>query len=183
MPSRRGPRKPGHSAASAPWRAGAVPGLLAVLGLLLASRMLTQVPFSLYVSTVFQAPHWLVGLCYGLLALGFVASAALWARHFEGLGLGEALTRIAAVALGCVALAALAGLTRSIAVFALVHLLWGALLGATTPVLTALVSRAADARSQGRVLGPKRLTPEECEKARRRSGPDAHPPLLKPLQP
>jgi hypothetical protein len=38
----------------------------------------------------------------------------------------------------------------------------------------------ADAR-QGRVLGPKRLTAEECEKARRRSGPDAHPPLLKPV--
>lgn len=135
------------------WRTGAVPGLLAVLGLLLASRMLTQVPFSLYVSTVFQAPHWVVGLCYGLLALGFVVSAALWARHFEGLGLSEALARIAAVALACVSLAALAGLTRSVAVFALVHLLWGALLGATTPVLTALVSRAADARSQGRVLG------------------------------
>jgi hypothetical protein len=36
----------------------------------------------------------------------------------------------------------------------------------------------ADAR-QGRVLGPKRLTEDECEKARRRSGPDARPPLLK----
>ncbi len=38
----------------------------------------------------------------------------------------------------------------------------------------------ADAR-QGRVLGPKRLTPDECEKARRRSGPDAHPALLRPV--
>ncbi len=37
----------------------------------------------------------------------------------------------------------------------------------------------ADAR-QGRVTGPKRLSDEECDKARRRSGPAAHPPLLKP---
>jgi hypothetical protein len=37
----------------------------------------------------------------------------------------------------------------------------------------------ADAR-QGRVTGPKRLSDDECRKARRRSGPDAYPPLLSP---
>jgi hypothetical protein len=37
----------------------------------------------------------------------------------------------------------------------------------------------ADAR-QGRVTGPKRLSDEECAKARRRSGPGAYPVLLKP---
>jgi hypothetical protein len=37
----------------------------------------------------------------------------------------------------------------------------------------------ADAR-QGRVTGPKRLSDEECAKARRRSGPGAFPELLKP---
>lgn len=37
----------------------------------------------------------------------------------------------------------------------------------------------ADAR-QGRVTGPKRLSDEECAKARRRSGPGAMPVLLKP---
>jgi hypothetical protein len=36
----------------------------------------------------------------------------------------------------------------------------------------------ADAR-QGRVVGPKRVSDEECRKARRRSGPAAHPPLLR----
>lgn len=40
----------------------------------------------------------------------------------------------------------------------------------------------SDAR-QGRVMGPKRLTTEECERARRRSGPGAFPVLLKPLAP
>jgi hypothetical protein len=37
----------------------------------------------------------------------------------------------------------------------------------------------ADAR-QGRVTGPKRLSDDECAKARRRSGPGAYPELLKP---
>jgi hypothetical protein len=33
---------------------------------------------------------------------------------------------------------------------------------------------------KGRVTGPKRLRPEECARVRRRSGPTANPPLLKP---
>lgn len=135
------------------WRSPPVAGLLLVLGLLLASRMLTQAPFSLYVSTIFQAPHWVVGLCYGLLALGFVATASLWARDFERRELRDALGRLVAVALASAALTALAGATRSLPVFALVHFAWGALLGATTPVLTALVSQAAGAGRQGRALG------------------------------
>ncbi|MDB4986882.1 MAG: hypothetical protein JWN04_2060 [Myxococcaceae bacterium] len=36
----------------------------------------------------------------------------------------------------------------------------------------------ADAR-QGRVTGPKRISDPECERVRRRSGPEAHPPLLR----
>lgn len=39
----------------------------------------------------------------------------------------------------------------------------------------------ADAR-QGRITGPKRLSDEECAKARRRSGPGAHPVLLKAME-
>lgn len=135
------------------WRSPPVPGLLLVLGLLLASRMLTQAPFSSYVSAVFQTPHWVVGLCYGLLALGFVASASLWARHFEGRALHDALGRLLLVALACAALTALAGATRAVLLFAIVHFLWGVLLGATTPVLTSLISKAADASRQGQVLG------------------------------
>jgi MFS transporter, DHA1 family, staphyloferrin B biosynthesis exporter len=130
-----------------------VGGLLIALGLLLLSRMLPQAPFALYVSSVFQARHWIVGLCYGLLALGFVLSASLWARYFEHRSVRDALGRLAAVALGCAALASLAGATRALPVFALTYLLWGVLLGATTPVLTSLISRSSDARRQGHVLG------------------------------
>ncbi|HEY6876440.1 MAG TPA: hypothetical protein VI299_00395 [Polyangiales bacterium] len=40
----------------------------------------------------------------------------------------------------------------------------------------------ADAR-QGRVTGPKRISDAECERARRRSGPGAHPVLLRAVSP
>jgi MFS family permease len=130
-----------------------VAGLLAIIGLLLVSRMLVQTPFPLYVSTQFGARHWLVGLCYGLLALGFLIAAPAWARHFEGRSVAQALPRVAGLAAGCALLTALAGLTREVSVFAALYFAWGLLLGATTPVLTALVSRAVGPAVQGRVLG------------------------------
>jgi MFS family permease len=128
-------------------------GLLAIIGLLLVSRMLAQTPFSLYVTSVFGARHWLVGLCYGLLALGFVVAAPAWARHFEGRPVARVLPQVAGIAAGCALLTALAGLTREVSVFAALYFAWGLLLGATTPVLTALVSTAVGPAVQGRVLG------------------------------
>lgn len=135
------------------WRSPPIAGLLAVTGLLLVSRTLTQAPFSLYVGTVFGVSNWLVGFCYGLLALGFVASASLWARHFEDKPLPEALRRMTHVALACAVLTLAAAFTRSIVVFVVIHFAWGVLLGATTPVLMSLVSRAAGPQRQGHTLG------------------------------
>ncbi len=127
--------------------------LLGIMGLLLMSRMMPQTPFSLYVSSVFAVSNWVVGLCYGLLALGFIVSAAPWARYFEGRQADDTLRRMGCVVAACAALAAVAACTRSIAVFVAVYFLWGLLLGATTPVLTALVSRAAGDAGQGKLLG------------------------------
>lgn len=135
------------------WRLQPILGLLFIIGILLVSRMITQTPFSLYMRTVFGASNWVVGFCYGLLALGFVASASLWARHFESKSLSESLRRMAFVASACAVLTAVAAITRSITVFTAVHFAWGLLLGATTPVLMSLVSKAAGGLRQGYVLG------------------------------
>jgi MFS family permease len=115
--------------------------------------MLAPTPVPLYVTAQFGARHWLVGLCYGLLALGFVVAAPAWARRFEGRSVAQVLPPLACIAAGCALLTALAGLTREASVFAAVYFAWGLLLGATTPVLTALVSRAVGPAVQGRVLG------------------------------
>lgn len=143
---------------SSAWRRAPIAGLLAVTGILLVSRMVTQTPFSLYVSSVFGVSNWLVGLCYGLLALGFVVSASLWARYFEHTTLPLALRRISHVAMACAVLTAAAGITRDIGAFFVIHFAWGVLLGATTPVLMALISRSAGSLGQGYVLGVAQST-------------------------
>lgn len=135
------------------WQASALLPLLTVMGILLLARMLPQTSFALYVSTTFAVSNALVGLCYGLLALGFILSATAWARHFEGRSQADSLLRLTWVVAGCIALTALAGLTRNPLVFVLAYFVWGVLLGATTPVLMALVSRTADSTQQGHVLG------------------------------
>ncbi|CAE6738223.1 MFS transporter [Paraburkholderia haematera] len=135
------------------WRSSPIPGLLGVVGILLVSRTITQTPFSLYVSSMFGVGNWVVGLCYGMLSLGFVVSASLWARYFEHRTLPDALRRMTFIALVCAGLTLAAGLTRNVGVFTAIHFVWGVLLGATTPVLMSLISRAADGLYQGYVLG------------------------------
>ncbi|WP_347170901.1 MFS transporter [Pseudomonas salmasensis] len=134
-------------------QASALLPLLTVMGILLLARMLPQTSFALYVSTTFTVSNALVGLCYGLLALGFILSATAWARHFEGRSQADSLRRLTWVVAGCIALTALAGLTRNPLVFVVAYFVWGVLLGATTPVLMALVSKTADSAQQGHVLG------------------------------
>lgn len=136
-----------------PRRTLPISGLLVILGTLLASRTLTQTPFSLYVSSVFQVGNWVVGLCYGLLSFGFVVSASLWARYFENRPRADALQKIARIALACMSLTLVAALTRDIRLFVLLHFVWGVLLAATTPVLMSMISHLAGGTRQGHLLG------------------------------
>ncbi len=135
------------------WQGTPLLSLLGVMGILLLARMLPQTSFSLYVSSVFEVSNSVVGLCYGLLALGFILSATHWSRYFEHRTQQETLQRITFVVIGCIGLTAIAGLTRTPAVFVLAYFIWGVLLGATTPVLMALISKTADNSRQGHVLG------------------------------
>jgi MFS family permease len=138
------------------WRSSPIPGLLGVIGILLMSRTLTQTPFSLYMRSTFGVDNWIVGFCYGMLSLGFVVSASLWARYFERHHALQSLQRMGYIALACAGLALAAALTREIALFVALHLVWGILLGATTPVLMSLISKAAGSTRQGYVLGVAR---------------------------
>lgn len=135
------------------WRSSPIIGLLAIMSILLVSRMITQTPFSLYVHAIFDVSNWIVGLCYGLLAFGFVVSASLWARHFEDKPLVQSLRHIGYVTAGCAALTALAGVTREVSVFIAIHFAWGVLLGATTPVLMSMISKSVASARQGHMLG------------------------------
>ncbi|WP_025129107.1 MFS transporter [Pseudomonas sp. PH1b] len=135
------------------WQGSALLPLLSVMGILLLARMLPQSVFSLYVSSIFEVSHSVVGLCYGLLALGFILSATAWSRYFEHRSQQDTLHRISYIVMGCIALTAVAGITRNPLVFVIAYFIWGVLLGATTPVLMALISKTADNSRQGQVLG------------------------------
>ncbi|KJZ44036.1 MFS transporter [Pseudomonas fluorescens] len=135
------------------WQGSPLLSLLGVMGILLLARMLPQTSFSLYVSSVFEVSNSVVGLCYGLLALGFILSATAWSRYFEHRTQQETLHRITYVVIGCIALTAVAGVTHNPVVFVIAYFIWGVLLGATTPVLMALISKTADSSQQGHVLG------------------------------
>jgi MFS family permease len=149
---------PAHPDPSTPqrtqaWRHSALLPLLWIMGILLLARMLPQTAFPLYVSSTFDVSNSVVGLCYGLLALGFILCATTWSRYFEHRTAQQSLQRIRYVVIGCIALTALAGVTHHAGVFIVVYFLWGVLLGATTPVLMALISKAVDGSQQGYVLG------------------------------
>ncbi|MFW0755170.1 MFS transporter [Pseudomonas sp. H11T01] len=135
------------------WQASPLLSLLGIMGILLLARMLPQTSFSLYVSSIFEVSNSIVGLCYGLLALGFILSAAPWSRYFEHRSQQETLHRTAYIVVGCIGLTALAGITRNPVIFVIAYFIWGVLLGATTPVLMALISKTADSSQQGYVLG------------------------------
>lgn len=135
------------------WQLASLLPLLLVMGILLLARMLPQTAFSLYVSATFGVSNTVVGVCYGLLALGFILSATAWSRHFEGRSQHDTLRRLTYVVIGCIALTAVAGITRSPVIFVTTYFVWGVLLGATTPVLMALISKTADSARQGHVLG------------------------------
>ncbi|WP_392888896.1 MFS transporter [Pseudomonas migulae] len=143
----------GTARARGVWQGSPLLPLLVVMGILLMARMLPQTSFPLYVTSVFEVSNSVTGLCYGLLALGFILSATRWARYFEHLTRPQTLQRMVWVVCGCIALTAVAAMVRNPLVFVLAYFIWGVLLGATTPVLMALISKSVDSSQQGHVLG------------------------------
>jgi MFS family permease len=102
---------------------------------------------------VFGAEHWITGLSYGLLALGFVAGAPVWAWLFERRAVPYVLGWSVLISTGCLIVTCLAGSTGSIGLFAILYFAWGVLLGGTTPVLLSLISAAVQSDRQGSILG------------------------------
>ncbi|PTY35798.1 hypothetical protein BGP77_00245 [Saccharospirillum sp. MSK14-1] len=136
---------------------GTVRRLIAVLFLLVAallcSRMMVTTNFARYVQTTFDVGNWVSGLAYGLWAMGFICTAALWARYFERFDWQPTLKRLLWVVLACAGVNAALASTPWVSVFIAGYFLWGALLGATLPVLLTQISRLAKQEQQGELLG------------------------------
>ncbi|MEX5868716.1 MFS transporter [Providencia hangzhouensis] len=56
--------------------------LMLLMGLLLMSRMLTLPSFSLYLNHSYSIDFWVIGLIYGLQAMGVILSAQLWGLFY-----------------------------------------------------------------------------------------------------
>lgn len=130
-----------------------IAALLGLLSIMLASRMVLQVPFSLYMSHTFGAQNWITGLSYGLMAFGFVVAAPLWANFLRDRSQAYVIGWNVIVSAMCFVTTYLAGATHSVIVFAVLYFIWGALLGGTTPGLLSLISSAVPHDRQGSAMG------------------------------
>lgn len=130
-----------------------LPGMLMALGLLAGARMILQAPFSVYADQVLGMDAWTIGLSYGLVALGFCVFADMAARWFEKRADGEIWLAQRFVTLGLLLTAVFLAGVRSGLAFGIGQFLLGALISASTPVITALIARNAGAQKRGFVLG------------------------------
>lgn len=132
---------------------GIVKHLMLLMGLLLMSRMIILPNFTLYLEHSYAIDYWVIGLIYGLQAIGVILSAQLWAKWFEYQSITISLICLKWIIFSCIIVVMCLALNLAIIWFSLLYLLWGGLLGATTPILTALISSATSSEHQGYVLG------------------------------
>ncbi|KTT25164.1 arabinose ABC transporter permease [Pseudomonas oryzihabitans] len=132
---------------------GWLAGILLVIVLVQAAKLMPQPFYALYVAQVLQAPGWLIGATYGASALSLALSAPLWARLFDRWSPARTLALIESVAWACAATLAATALAGSWPGFLATRLLWGLWQGALLPVAYALIANTLCPQQQGFALG------------------------------
>ncbi|OYT78954.1 MAG: MFS transporter [Pseudomonas sp. PGPPP4] len=132
---------------------GWLAGILLVIVLVQAAKLMPQPFYALYVAQVLQAPGWLIGASYGASALSLALSAPLWARLFDRWQPARTLALIEGVAWACALTLAATALAGSWPSFLATRLLWGLWQGALLPVAYALIANTLSASQQGFALG------------------------------
>lgn len=127
--------------------------ILTLSAALVFSRMILQVPFALLVGERFHASHTSIGGIYAVMALGFILGAPLCSRLARNWSPRALLRFNAGLALGCALTTGCAAVVTSLWGFGALYLIWGALLGGTTPLLLAVASSKSGDAVQGRLLG------------------------------
>lgn len=133
------------------WQSGVL-GLLLGIVLVQAGKMLPQPFLALYVVEVMHASTWIVGLSYGMTALGLCLSASWWAKRFGGMPDHIVQRDIEYVLWACVLISILQAVSSNILLFLMIRLCWGICLGALLPVFYMLLSHSAGS-AQGYLLG------------------------------
>ncbi|MFW0754633.1 MFS transporter [Pseudomonas sp. H11T01] len=128
-------------------------GILLVIVLIQAAKMMPQPFYALYVADVLQAPGWLIGATYAASAATLAISAPLWGRLFDRWQPAYTLRVIEGVAWLCALTLAATALANEWIGFLATRLLWGLWQGALLPVAYALIANTVCPTQQGFALG------------------------------
>lgn len=148
-PRARNPKSSDSTALPKGW----LSGILLVILLIQAAKMMPQPFYALYVAQVLAAPGWLIGATYAASALTLALSAPLWGRLFDRWQPAQTLRVIECVAWLCAATLAATALVGGWPGFLVTRLLWGVWQGALLPVAYMLIATTVCTSQQGFALG------------------------------
>lgn len=132
---------------------GWLSGILLVIVLIQAAKMMPQPFYALYVADVLHAPGWLIGATYAASAATLAISAPLWGRLFDRWEPLYTLRVVEGVAWLCALTLAMGALANEWLGFLASRLLWGIWQGALLPVAYALIANTVSSAQQGFALG------------------------------
>ena len=132
---------------------GWISGLLLVIMLVQAAKMMPQPFYALYVANVLHAPGWLIGATYAASAATLAISAPFWGRLFDRWQPLYALQVCEGVAWLCALTLAMSAMANEWTGFLASRLLWGIWQGALLPVAYALIANTVSLAQQGFALG------------------------------
>lgn len=132
---------------------GWVSGILLVIVLIQAAKMMPQPFYALYVANVLEAPGWLIGATYAASAATLAISAPLWGCLFDRWQPLYTLRVIEGGAWLCGLTLAMSAMANEWMGFMVSRLLWGIWQGALLPVAYALIANTVSLTQQGFALG------------------------------
>ena len=153
LPSDAPRSRPSSPPAPSKLPSGWLAGILAIIVLVQAAKMMPQSFYALYVAEVLHAPGWLIGASYAASAVTLALSAPLWGRLFDRWQPAHTLRVVEGVAWLCALTLALTALASGWLGFIASRLLWGLWQGALLPVAYALIANRVAANQQGFALG------------------------------
>jgi MFS transporter, DHA1 family, staphyloferrin B biosynthesis exporter len=128
-------------------------GILLVIVLIQAAKMMPQPFYALYLSQVLNAPAWLIGASYAASAATLALSAPLWGRLFDRWQPAQILRVIEQVAWLCALTLAMTALAGEWIGFIASRLLWGIWQGALLPMAYVLIAHSIAPGQQGFAFG------------------------------
>ncbi|WP_410017336.1 MFS transporter [Pseudomonas sp. 14P_8.1_Bac3] len=140
-------------AAPVPLPKGWLGGMLLIVVLVQAAKMIPQPFYALYVADILQAPNWLIGATYAASAATLALSAPIWGRLFDRWDASHTLRVIEGVAWLCALTLAATALASGWLGFLVSRLVWGFWQGALLPVAYALIANTVSANQQGYAMG------------------------------